>query len=298
MSIRKLFRVWRGFTLIELLVVIAIIAVLVGMLLPAVQKVREAANKSSCSNNLHQLGIATANCADTNNHKLPPSIGLYPQETWASGNSDGGVFFHLLPYFEQDTLFKSTYSQPEPNDRNNGQATYSQWLVGSRRIKTLICPSDPTQRDGLGSYASYGANGQVFRYNYVGWSAGLTNYPAHFMDGTSNTIFYMDKVAISARPGIYDGKYWPDWGPIVSSSDVGDPVGPGYSMFQVVGMQTPPMIGNSANVSGSEASSPHTNSINVVMADGSSRSISTGVSANSWWYALTPAGGEVFDSTW
>src|SRR5215467_3390257 len=129
MPLQTLFRRRRAFTLIELLVVIAIIAILVGLLVPAVQKVREAAARGECQNNLRQISLATVHAADTCDHKIVPSIGLYPSQFPADFNSDGGNFLHLLPWIEQDPLYKSSYtpSNPDPDGRNGGLITYSQW---------------------------------------------------------------------------------------------------------------------------------------------------------------------------
>src|SRR6516165_5345312 len=95
----------RGFTLVELLVVIAIIGVVVGLMLPAVLKVREAANRTQCMNNLKQLGMATHSCHDTH-HKFPPALGWFPNNPFDPGNAYGIAYFHLLPFLEQDNLHK------------------------------------------------------------------------------------------------------------------------------------------------------------------------------------------------
>ena len=127
-----------GFTLIELLVVIAIIAVLIGLLLPAVQKVREAAARMKCSNNLHQLGLALHNYEGAN--KMFPSAGK--NYAWASGaasrpaNHNMNGLVSLLPYMEQQGLYDQI--NHNLNIEDDANATPRVKVVGS-----YICPSDP-----------------------------------------------------------------------------------------------------------------------------------------------------------
>src|SRR4029077_17935120 len=132
----------RGFTLIELLVVIAIIAILIGLLLPAVQKVREAAARTQCMNNLHQIGIA-CHQANDNFRYMPrftergyPTVGSFAPTT--PKTFDGTTHFYLLPFLEQGTLMT----------RWNGVANnQSSGLNGPNQVPTpdvYVCPSDPT----------------------------------------------------------------------------------------------------------------------------------------------------------
>jgi len=299
MPLLRVLRRWRAFTLIELLVVIAIIAILIGLLVPAVQKVREAANRLSCSNNLKQLSLATVHCADSHDEKLPPSIGVYSAPAPTQGNSDGGLFFHILPYIEQDAVYKRTLGG---DSRNGNLPTYSQWNTpNGSRVKTLICPADPTNVDGWQyqnniNNSSYGVNGQLFRHYYSGWGVGLSRYPASITDGTSNTIFFPEKMAFSTSGG-YNWNYWPDWGPLMASSDWGMPTGPGARP------QIQPRIDTSSGIpqavaDGGRASSPHSGGINVAMGDGSVKFVGAGISGNSWWAAMTPANNDVIGSDW
>ena len=122
----------RGFTLIELLVVIAIIAILIGLLLPAVQKIREAANRMKCSNNLKQLGLAMHNYHDVNNF-FPRN---YAKQVGGNVWEALGANYLLLPYIEQNNL----YNQFQANITNWG-VTHDQLM--NTKLSTYLCPSSP-----------------------------------------------------------------------------------------------------------------------------------------------------------
>ncbi|MFO0881323.1 MAG: DUF1559 domain-containing protein [Gemmataceae bacterium] len=138
----------RGFTLIELLVVIAIIAILIGLLLPAVQKVREAAARMQCSNNLKQIGIAFHNHENTLGYMPPYDYDFNPAP---AGNTLGPQiqghtpFMHLLPYMEQENITKSMNLQLSVIDPRNWPPNWGTQPAASASVKNYLCPSAPSR---------------------------------------------------------------------------------------------------------------------------------------------------------
>jgi len=282
----------RAFTLIELLVVIAIIAILIGLLLPAVQKVREAAARMTCTNNLKQMSLATISCADTYNGDIPPSIGLYPNPRPAAGNMNGGGMIAILPYIEQDALYRSSSSTGD--DRNNFLQCFSLWTsLPDKKVKAYICPSDYTQNGENWARSSYGQNGQLFRQGYGNWGGQYRKFPTSIGDGTSNTVMYAEKLA-RCNTGVYGDNFWPDWGPLLASDEYGgSAIGP-HSFASNV---KPRMSGGQGICTGDFASTPH-DSLQVALCDGSVRSVRPSISNATWWSVLTPAGGETQGNDW
>jgi prepilin-type N-terminal cleavage/methylation domain-containing protein len=202
----------RGFTLVELLVVIAIIAVLFGLLLPAVQKVREAANRIQCSNNLKQIGLALNTYHDVNG-KFPPGVvnGPWPEMGVFTKTWHGNVQF-LLPFLEQDALWKSY-------NRNLNWFDPGNQPVVVTPLKVVQCPSAP-QRTGDNDPARQGINYACS--DYAGFrevppdmvAKGYATQPAlsdsvlwsyarrvaDITDGTSQTILYAED---AGRPQLW-----------------------------------------------------------------------------------------------
>ncbi len=287
----------RAFTLIELLVVIAIIAILIGLLLPAVQKVREAASRAKCQNNMKQFGLALHNYAGTNNEKFPASrISAPKKRSWTP---------HALAYVEQGSTGTKW---------NNGL----HWNEGANRplsetkFRLFICPSAPDDRRqppafvlaGLAPYGpgDYGSTNEVKTDFYP--ANGLTTPAAAarqgvlekekdvpilaVTDGTSNTIMLGED---AGRPNLMirnrdtgivtgDGHGWadPDCGFSISGVAPGSNTNPGKCVV------------NCSN--DSEFYSFHTDGMNTTLADGSVRFVRASIDPAVLAALVTRAGGE------
>jgi len=291
-------RRWRGFTLIELLVVIAIIAVLIGLLLPAVQKVREAAARMRCANNLKQIGLALHNYHSAND-RFPPMSRYDGTKTGGIASQAqgerGNLWTYILPYMEQDNVYKLS-NLPSPRNPSIDDAGTAPISYASKSIKTYLCPSDSsnvppnTWAEGW-VVSNYVANHDAFHNPFDGgwmsnWDTGTNSYQARlsasYPDGTSNTLGVTEAYARCKD----QGTLWahetvtPEWHAMFNDWNARGAA----SKFQIQPTQ--------AQCNVYVPQSIHPGGIMALMMDGSARLVSNSVTPNAWAAALTPQGGE------
>jgi prepilin-type N-terminal cleavage/methylation domain-containing protein len=311
-----------AFTLIELLVVIAIIAILIGLLLPAVQKVREAAARTQCGNNFKQHGLAVQNYAGTFGGNLPPANFAQVVNPSTGNTAAGSAHYALLAYMEQGNLFNQfTTDRPDPG--YGGTLAYNGGGAVNVPVKAYACPSDPTQgNDQANGGTQAGKWGlSCYAFNTVLWAGSFQaaqtfNMPPPYKvgnipDGSSNTI------GLGEQTGGYPGYYgqvnsygaseaynvwaWP-LNPLQSEGTYGpyspDPAYLPGGVFYGANYPMPQCGVNPMQADPSRFQSCHTGLILVCLMDGSVRPVTSGVSQYSWNLALNPADGQVFDSSW
>ncbi|OWK34603.1 DUF1559 domain-containing protein [Fimbriiglobus ruber] len=298
----------RGFTLIELLVVIAIIAILIGLLLPAVQKVREAASRAKCSNNLKQIALSMHNYHDVNG-TLPPGV-ADATPYWGMGNWQVSI----LPFIEQVALRNMYLDYGISNGRTYADPANLSGTTG-KQVSTLLCPSDTPNTGG------YPANGQSATYhNYVvnfgntgidesaNWQVatfnGLTFMGAPFTrgrpkalnlitDGTSMTLM-VSEVIQGQRHDLRGCTWWGTGSGFETSlrpNDTSPDLSWTDSSWCDTNAPNPPCAFRSA-VYVFGARSRHTGGVNVALCDGSIRFISNSIQTATWQALSTSQGGE------
>jgi prepilin-type N-terminal cleavage/methylation domain-containing protein len=287
--LRNLLKRQKAFTLIELLVVIAIIAILIALLVPAVQKVREAANRTQSQNNLKQMSLALHSCADTNRQKLPPSVGFYPMTNawatspnWGAPAASGTVFYHIMPYIEQDTVYKNT-------------PTWS-WNSYNTIVPIYIAPGDPTApASGLHwgdrGAISYASNNFLFTSDNAGdpsQSPPKARLPASFQDGTSNTIVFGERYA---KCQSYEYIWGESGSGLVWSPTI-------YETYPMTPAALPQFGPSPAVCNPQVYQGFSVGVIQVGLGDGSVRGVTPGISFPTWSNALTPSDGNTLGNDW
>jgi prepilin-type N-terminal cleavage/methylation domain-containing protein len=310
----------RGFTLIEMLVVIAIIGILIGMLLPAVQKVREAAARSKCQSNLRQLALGVHVHHDQKS-SFPPLWGWVGQSN-QSGSVHGNVNYHLLPFIEEVGVFEGGVHATNGSYNSDTSTTgVTADRPRSKSIKLFQCPSDATMApSGMGvantdwGATSYGFNAQVFGSlvhqdaanaagGYTDFTPTFTKLPESIPDGSSKTIMYSDKLARCSGRNLHPSANWNNLtmhtGHNPHTPMIGFYTAPGFPKWNwstnalrntslATVADALPLFNPSQPCDPTRPSSSHTGIINVVMCDASVKAVRRNVSANSWWASMTP----------
>ena len=305
-----------GFTLIELLVVIAIIAILIGLLLPAVQKVRAAAARAQSQNNVKQIALACHNYHDANG-VLPPLSDQY-SETGCTPSPQGtaySIYCYLLPYVEQGPLNQLGMSNP-----NKSFWTGDGTAAGAVKVKTFLSPRDPSNpsdtwvenNGGTWAHCNYGANHAVFG-NPAGCPGHVDNKTKliGITDGTSNTVGFGEQYAVcglgetepsSASPPLYYHKLWAYWipwnwsrGPYIDTRLISN----GVTSPDVNTVAAPPQNQPTvANCNPYYVQAMDAGGAVVGMMDGSVRLVSPNISGATWARALWGNDGQVLGSDW
>jgi prepilin-type N-terminal cleavage/methylation domain-containing protein len=275
-----------GFTLVELLVVIAIIAVLIGLLLPAVQKVREAAARISSANKVKQITLATHSFVEANNDYLPAIDGR------TNRKHEWSLWVSLMPFIEQGAIYQQY-------QKKFGVGTVGDDFV----VRLYVNGADPTALNPPSSLCSYAANALVFRSS--------TKFTSGVPDGTSNTIGYVEHYSWNcngtAFNWFYDSMTLIPPGAQVRDNlkvvrratfadrEMGDIYPVGRVPYPNTTFQVRP---KQSDCNPQVAQTPHSGGMIAGMMDGSVRTLSPGMSPATYWGAVTPNGDEVLGADW